>query len=294
VSKNPGNQPGADEGPAPGRGVWLLSNGAGVITVLGSATVAVLASVVHFSTEELEQIVLLLLALIGTSLVTDRLIEGRKSWQQITSISSRLDTVVSFTRNENVSLDDVVITRRQLPSLEERLVGASHIMVSGGSLSRLSNEYRSLFERLAHQGCRLRFIMTNPASPGAEFLSAEISYESRSFDAYRSYMQDAAAGLTDLAQSFPETCEVRTYDAAPPFSLMVIVQPDSSSVQVELYTLGLPARDRPILLTSSASSPRLCALFTAQFESLWASPLTRPISTGTQRESDGLGRDVRQ
>ena len=43
--------------------------------------------------------------------------------------------------------------------------------------------------------------------------------------------------------------------------VMIIVKPDSSSAQVELYTLGLPARDRPILLTSSATSPRLCSLF---------------------------------
>jgi hypothetical protein len=59
---------------------------------------------------------------------------------------------------------------------------------------------------------------------------------------------------------------------------MVIVKPDSSSAQVELYTLGLPARDRPILMTSSAQSPRLCALFTEQFEALWNSPLSQPAS----------------
>jgi hypothetical protein len=256
-----------------------MSNGPGVATVVGSAVVAILASVVHFTTEALLQIVLLLMALIGTSLVTERLVEGRKDRDQITSISSRLDTVVSFTRNENVSLDDVVVTRRQLPPLEGRLVGATHIMVSGGSLARLSNEYRSLFEGLARQGCRLRFVMTNPASPGAEFLSAEISYESRNLDAYRSYMRDAAAGLTDLAHRFPALCEVRTYDAAPPFSLMIIVKPDSSSAQVELYTLGLPARDRPILLTNSANSPRLCTLFGEQFEALWESPLTHLVPT---------------
>jgi hypothetical protein len=61
-------------------------------------------------------------------------------------------------------------------------------------------------------------------------------------------------------------------------SLIVIVKPDSSSAQVELYTLKLPARDRPILLTSSAHSPRLCQLFTEQFEALWASPLTHSIA----------------
>jgi hypothetical protein len=265
---------------ASNRGVWLLNNGPGIVTVLGSAVVAVLASVVRFSTEALLQIVLLLLALIGTSLVTERLVDGRRSREQLGSISSRLDAVVSFTRGDDVSLDDVVVSRRQLPPLEERLVGATHVMISGGSLSRLSNEYRSLFERLAGQGCRLQFVMTNPASSGAELLSTEISYESRNLDAYRSYMRDSVAGLADLAGQFPDRCEVRTYDAAPPFSLMVIVKPDASNAQVELYTLGLPACDRPILLTSSASSPRLCALFTEQFDALWNSPLSNPIPVG--------------
>jgi hypothetical protein len=281
MSTSPSDQPEPRESPSPNRSLWVVTNGPSVVTVIGSAVIAILASVVHFSTEALLQIVLLLMALIGTSLVTERLVEGRKDREQITSISSRLDTVVSFTRNENVSLDDVLVTRRQLPPLEGRLVGATHIMVSGGSLARLSNEYRSLFEGLARQGCQLQFVMTNPGSAGAEFLSTEISYESRNLDAYRSYMQDAAAGLTDLAHRFPDLCEVRTYDAVPPFSLMIIVKPDSSSAQVELYTLGLPARDRPILLTSSANSPRLCTLFTEQFEALWASTLTHPVPTET-------------
>jgi hypothetical protein len=267
--------------PGPGGwGLWLLSNGPAVITVLGSAVVAILATVIRFSAEQLLQVVLLMMALIGTSLVTERLVEGRKDRARLASISAKLDTVVSFTRNENVSLDDVVVSRRELPPLEERLVGATQIMISGGSLSRLANEYQSLFERLVRQGCRLRFVMTNPASPGAEFLSTEISYESRSLDAYRSYMRDAAAGLADLAQRFPALCEARMFDAAPPFSLMVITKPGSSSAQVELYTLGLPARDRPILLTTSAGSPRLCTLFTEQFEALWVSPLTQPIPAG--------------
>jgi hypothetical protein len=268
---------GSQEPQASGRGVWLLSNGPGVITVLGSAVVAFLATVVRFTTAQLLQIVLLMIALIATSLITERLVEGRKNRDLLTSISARLDTVVSFTRSENVSLDDVVVSRRDLPPLEGRLVGATEIMISGGSLTRLSNEYRSLFERLAREGCRLRFIMTNPGSPGAEFLSTQISYESRNPDAYRSYMRDAAAGLADLARRFPDHCEVRTFDAAPPFSLLVIRKPGSSSVQVEVYTLGLPARDRPILLTTSDNSPRLCAQFTEQYEKLWNSPLTRPF-----------------
>ncbi len=59
------------------------------------------------------------------------------------------------------------------------------------------------------------------------------------------------------------------------FSLIVIVKPDSSSVQVEIYTLGLAARDRTILMTGSAQSLRLRALFIQQFQALWNGLLTK-------------------
>jgi hypothetical protein len=44
-----------------------MTNGPAVVTVIGSAVVAILASIVHFSIGALLQIVLLLMALIGTS-----------------------------------------------------------------------------------------------------------------------------------------------------------------------------------------------------------------------------------
>ena len=119
VGKRPPGQTETRESPSASRSLWLVSNGPGIVTVLGSAVVAVLASIISFSTEALLQIVLALMALIGTSLVTDQLVEGRKDREQITSISSRLDTVVSFARNQSVSLDEVVVSRRQLPPLEE-------------------------------------------------------------------------------------------------------------------------------------------------------------------------------
>jgi hypothetical protein len=60
---------------------------------------------------------------------------------------------------------------------------------------------------------------------------------------------------------------------------MIIVNPDSSSAQVELYALGLPARDRPILsptapihhacAPSSASNSKRCG----------KSPLTHLVPT---------------
>jgi hypothetical protein len=77
MSETPLDQPEAREPLSANRGLWLMSNGPGVATVIGSAVVAILASVVHFTTEALLQIVLLPMALIGTSLVTERRAQRR-------------------------------------------------------------------------------------------------------------------------------------------------------------------------------------------------------------------------
>jgi len=252
---------------------WLLSNGPAIVTVLGSATIAIVSSVVDLSQVHFFQAILALLALIGTSLVTEKLMEGRFLRNQLKNIDSRLEQVLA---NENVGLDSLVVSRRDLPPLETRLIGAKRIAISGGSLFRLVNEYKNLFEQLAQGGCQLRFIMTDPDTDAAEFLSAAVSYESNSVDAYRAHMRDALTGLSMLVQRFPHSCQLRLSTVAPPFSL-VMVERDAtkSTIQVELYPFSIPARDRPIFLLNQEEDPRLFNFFSSQFETLWNAKFSR-------------------
>ncbi len=267
------------QGKAARAGLWLVSNGPALVTVVASALIAILAGVLDLSTEELLQVVLALLALMGTSLLTERLIEGRRDRATMSKIGEQVDELLSDSLSmQEISLDEIVKSRRDLGPLEERLSRASRVSISGGSLLRLVNEYQSFFEQLATAGCSLRFVMTLPSSDGAQFLSEEVSYESQSLDAYRGHMEDSANALKRLAGMHPNSCEVRYFDGAPPFSLIVVERSEETIVQVELYTLGLPARDRPILVCSSENEPVLCGLFTEQFEALWRSPRTGQIS----------------
>lgn len=256
---------------------WTLNNGPAIITVLGSSTLAVIASAVNLTDVQMLQAVLALLALIGTSLLTERLVEGRDVRSRLANIDRRLADVLEYARDiEAASLDTLVIRRRDLPPLEERLEGAKRISISGGSLFRLLNEYQNLFEQIAESGCHIRFIMTDPETPAAEALSLGVVYESSDVETYRSQMRTALVTLTSLAARNRTTCQVRVSTLAPPFSLMVIDKDgNSSSIQVEIYPFKTPAWNRPMMLIDKKNEPKWHSFFSTQFEMLWESHLSR-------------------
>jgi len=256
---------------------WILNNGPAVITVIGSATLAVAASAVNLTAIQMLQAVLALLALIGTSLLTERLVEGRDLRRRLTNIDTRLEEVLVYACDiEAAGLDKLVIRRRDLPSLEERLDGAKQVAISGGSLFRLVSEYQNLFEELLESGCQIRFLTTDPLTPAAESLSLSVVYESNNVEEYKAQMRTALASLTSLARRHPEVCQVKVFGLAPPFSLMVVDRGgDSSTIQVEIYPFRTPARNRPMMLINKDVEPRLHAFFSSQFELLWESSFSK-------------------
>lgn len=265
--------------------LWLLNNGPAIVTVVGSTALAVAASIITLSELQILQAVVVLLALIGTSLLTERLVEGRGLRERLNEISDQLTQVLKYAREiETASLDDLVIRRRDLPPLEERLSEARQVAISGGSLFRLVNEYQSLFEQLAENGCKLRFLLTDPNVVAAEFLSSVVVYESSDVVTYRAQMRAALSGLTSLASRYPSLCEVKLYTIAPPFSLVIVEKGnDSSTIQVEIYPFRLPARDRPMLLLDKHRDPRLHGLFLGQYEAMWCSKFSRSANAVAQQ-----------
>src|SRR5262249_1546252 len=140
-----------------------------------------------------------LLALVGTSLVVDRLVDGRTLRVRLNEFDGRLREVLQRSREiEAAGLDRLVIPQRDLPPPAARLIGSKRIFVSGGSLLRLINEYKRLFEELADAGCDLRFLMVDPECDAEDHLSRLVSYESHSVSNYRAQARDAAEGLQSL------------------------------------------------------------------------------------------------
>jgi hypothetical protein len=252
---------------------WILTNGPTVITVLGSAILAILASTFSLTTVQLLQAILALLALIGTSLLTERFIEGRELQLRLKAIDSQLNEVLDYARDiKAAGLDSLVKERRDLPPLEDRLEGAKCISILGGSLFRLANEYQSLFEKLSKEGCKLRFILTDPSSEAAIELSSTVVYEAIKADAYRSQIKSAIESLSQLVSKNPHNCELRLYSFAPPFSIMVIEKKTGSNIaQVEIYAFRVPARNRLTLVLDQSKDPKLYHFFSLQFDSIWNS-----------------------
>lgn len=259
----------------------IAKNGPAVITILGSAVVALLSGIFKFSTEQFLQSILLLLAFLGSTLLADQLVNGRAAAQQLQEIDKHVFDLAARVGEvtEKDGIEKYISSRRDLEPLETRLGGAREVFISGGSLLRLINEYRRLFETLAEQGCKLRFVMADPDSAAAEHLGGLVSYEANSVDAYRSNMRDAISGLEALTAKHPTACKFKLSSAVPPFSLVLIRKSDEPAVmQVELYLFGLPARDRPILRLSEQRDPRLFKIFSEQTEKLWNLPGNQPPS----------------
>lgn len=267
---------------------WILANGPAIITVFGSAVLAILSSIISLSTTQILQLVLILLALIGTSLITEKLIDGRELRTRLRDIDLKIDNFIAHTQSlESEGLDSFVIRRRDLPPLEERLDGAKRISISGGSLFRLINEYQNLFEELLESGCFLRFLMTDPSSPAAETLSLAVVYESANVEIYRNQMQMALTSLKALVEQYPDTCQIGLSKLAPPFSLVIVDKANnSSSIQVELYSFRTPARNRPLVQISPDKEPKLYSFFSSQFELIWESDFVESIVSHGKQSSN--------
>ena len=261
----------------------VLSNGPVIVTVLGSALVAILASVVSFTTVQFLQAILALLCLIGTSLLTDRLIAGRRLQRHLKSIDSQMSEVLNYTRNSKTgSLNNFIIERRELSPLETRFDGADSICILGGSLFRLANEYQNLFEKLVNKGCKLRFLLTDPESDASIQLSSTVSYESSDHAAYKSQMKNALISLSRLTEEYPDSCALKLYRYTPPFSIVLIEKsPAESTIQVEIYAFKVPARNRLTIMLRQAQEPELYRFFSSQFESIWDSEFSQPFSSSS-------------
>jgi hypothetical protein len=268
---------------------WLLDNSTAIlaiVTFIGSALLALAASILNLTELNILQAVVVLLTLIGATLLADKLLEGRALRKCLNDISSQLTTALDYTHQiETCSLDDLITDIHDLPHLEERLEGARRVSVSGGSLNRL-NEYQSLFEQLAKKGCTLRFLLTDPDGTSVESLNSGVVYESIGVDGYRTQVRSSVVTFSRLASRFPTLCEVRLYTLPPPYGLMIVEKENNTStILVEIYPFKLPTRDRPMLFLDKQKDPRLHNLFSSQYQAMWDSGFSKPIQIGKEFKS---------
>lgn len=257
------------------RWAWLqqvVTVGPLVVSLAGGAVAAFLPEVIDLSTEQLQQLTLALLSAIGGSLLAEKLVEEKIRNQNMATLHADvLRAIDSHAEITTPRVDAVFRPKRALPPFEDRAEGAHSLAISGGSLFRLTNEYRGYFEQALQRGVSMRFLVTSAEGAGADYLASYVSYESTSVRSYRENMARAIEGIQDLCERFPDSSEIRTLPFAPPCSLIVARrQGGLSTAHVELYTISTPARDRPVFVASESRDPRSFAFFADQFETMWS------------------------
>jgi len=258
---------------------WLLTYGPALVCVLGTAVFGAYGLFKNIPPVEYLPAIFAMLALIGASLLTERIVEKKDVGAKVEEISADTSQLLRYARRvDNVSLDRIIISRRELAPLEERLNNAKKVCVLGASLRLLLGEYRKAFEELAEKGCQLRFIMIDPESVAAEQLCLATVYEVTDIKEYRRQLSFTREVLSALQKRYPGVCEARLCRVAPPFSILNVSRDSpESSILVELYPFLVAARDRPILMVQERTDPKVYSFFARQFEILWESDLTCAI-----------------
>jgi len=265
----------------------ILTYGPIVVTVVGSAVLALFAATLQLSEMQMLQCVLGILALIATSLLAERALNGRATELRLNEMSRLLADTTAYARQVRCAgFDELVIRRRDLRALEQRLSGARRVAVYGGSLSRLVNEYQGQFEALARNGCDIRFLMTDPGSDAVHSLRNFVVSESDDMGVHHAQVAAAAAKVERMAASFPEAFQAKFIGLTPPFSMILIETTSSqATIEVEMYGYKIATRDRPILALDVAREPRLFHIFAEQFEAMWTSELATPALRKDDQEA---------
>lgn len=248
-----------------------------ILTVVGAIVIATVSWFYTITDTQLLQAVVALLALIGTTLITERLIEVRSIKSEIQKNRSVFEEYIEESlEGKSKNFDQTVIRRRDLEPLEDRLHGAKKVSILGGSLFRLTNEYKKVFEDLLREGCQLRFLMVDPASTALDVLGTVVVYEISDIDTYRSHSKASFGVLAELIKQYPKQCSVRFCDYPPSFSMVQIQKADSDAVvQLEMYPINVPARDRPTFIFDVSKEPKLYGFYADQFDKAWQEPYSK-------------------
>ena len=209
--------------------------------------------------------ILTILCLLATSILVDRFTNLRRIEKYSEEVNELLKT-----KKGKVSLETILSTRKTLPPLEERLQSAKEVVITGGSLFRLSSEYLGLFEKLAKDGCKMKFLMLSPETESAKITAENIVYEIQDYSSYKNYIQSSIYGFKKLKEKYPESVEIRLSEYLPSFSIFGIdTTKDNGEIMIELYTHNVPTRERPHFLLQSKREPFWYKFFLNQFESIW-------------------------
>ncbi len=207
-------------------------------TIIASTFIIIKSQIIMYSNNTLLLWIIGLLGLIATAITSEK-------YFKLSKITKGIENIQSLIKNKGVGLDELAFTRKELSPLETRLSLAEKIVITGGSLYRVSDEYYAFFENKLKNGCELEIIMVRPYSNAANLLCDNVVYETSDYQKYSRKILESLQRFLRLKQEYASKISIRLTENVPPFSLIVTDEDSqNASIKIELYSYSVPTRER--------------------------------------------------
>lgn len=195
-----------------------------IIATVTAATLASLSTVrSNTTTTELLQWILLVLALLATTQLVDRL-------RLMRGIESKVDQII---QSSEVSRSAESFLAQSLPKRTERLKSAKSIAINGMTLARTSNSFYALFKECVISGGQVRLLIIDPNHPALEVAANRFSKHQDPKRLQRE-IEHALDNLQSLATD-PRTLQgfqLKLAPFVPPYGIWLI---DADSPKAEIW-----------------------------------------------------------
>ena len=238
-----------------------------ILTVFIGAYVVLKNQEKAYEVTKLLEWIITILALIATSMLIERFIRLSKIEKAVEEINTSLKN-----KSDKASLDGILLNRKQLEPLEERLQFSKNIQIVGASLFRLTTEYMGFFEEKALEGCKFQFLLLNPDCELTKLTATYVVYEIANVETYISNVQTAIENLKKFKTKFSDYVEIKIIDYIPAYSMIITdSEKDIGTIRIEFYPFSVPTRERPHIVLQKSREPVWYKFFQKQFESMWHS-----------------------
>lgn len=240
---------------------FILEHCTLAITIVASAYIVIISQITPFSTEVLLLWIISLLGLIAAAIASEK-------YYKLNKIAKEIETLSQQSKTKKLTIDDLFSTRKELEPLEERLRDASEIVLTGGSLCRLADEYYAFFEEKLSKGCSIEIIMVRPNTHSANLLCDNVVYETQDYSVYSQKIQNALDAFKTLKENYPSQVIIRLSDKVPPYGMIAAdLRTENAKIKIELYTYSVSTRER-IQLNITKNDKKMFEFFLAQLEVL--------------------------
>jgi hypothetical protein len=231
-----------------------------IIATVTAATLASLSAVrSNTTTSELLQWILLVLALLATTQLVDRL-------RLMRGIESKVDQII---QSAEVSRSAESFIASSQPQRTERLKNAKSIAINGMTLARTSNSFYALFKECVISGGQVRLLIIDPDHPALEVAANRFNkhQDPKKLRREVEHTLDTLESLTTdlrIGQDF----QLKLAPFVPPYGIWLIdADSPKAEIWVELYSFQ--ADLEPTIQLLPQRDGIWFHFFRQQFENMW-------------------------